>query len=172
MPCLWFNSKFKHSTLFGWSKSCHGSLCSLRKQLPAKFCLNNVSAARGTSTMIPRHPGHRGSRREYMELLPVEKLKLLNKHSMGVSWGSLDEKKWCLHCRKQFSGLSARIYRENGKLWVECGTPDCDGSPLDFANFPWWDPNHPLTQKNDEAMDKSLKDDLPKKSKKKRRGGN
>jgi hypothetical protein len=113
--------------------------------------------------MIPRHPGHRGGRREYVELPSDEKLKLLNEHSMKGNWDSLDEKKWCLHCEKQFTGLSARIYREDGKLWVECGTLDCDGSPIDFADYPWWDGNHPLTKAHDEAIEKFLKTEEPKK---------
>jgi hypothetical protein len=119
--------------------------------------------------MIPRHPENRGPRREYIEISPDEKLKLLNEHGIGVTWGSLDDEKWCLHCEKKFSGSSARIYRENGELWVECGTPDCDGSPIDFANYPWWDPNHPLTQEHDQAMGEFPDDEGYKTKKKKKR---
>lgn len=32
------------------------------------------------------------------------------------------------------------------KLWLECGTRGCDGSPIDWAPCPWWDENHPATQ--------------------------
>ena len=90
--------------------------------------------------------------REYVDLPPEEKLKLLNDHSMRGSWQSLDDTQWCLHCEKEFTGHAARVYRDNGTLLVECGTPGCDGSPLDFANYPWWDDDHPDTQAHDAAM--------------------
>ena len=35
---------------------------------------------------------------------------------------------------------------EDDRLWLECGTPECDGSPIDWAPYPWWDPKHPATK--------------------------
>jgi hypothetical protein len=86
----------------------------------------------------------------YIQLSPKEKFSLLQEHSCGTDWTSLDDKKWCLHCSKQFSGHSARVY-EKGGLWLECGTPDCDGSPIDWADYPWWDENHPETKAHNKS---------------------
>ncbi len=84
---------------------------------------------------------------KYIELSPEEKLKLLKKHAFGTTWKSLDENKWCLHCETQFSGHFVRVCEdEDGQLWLECGTPGCDGSPIDWADYPWWDENHPATK--------------------------
>jgi hypothetical protein len=93
--------------------------------------------------------------RKYIQMSPAEKLKLLNEHACGVNWKSLDETKWCMHCDAQFTGHSARVYIDaESELWLECGTPDCDGSPIDWAEYPWWDENHPETQAHDAAMEK------------------
>ncbi len=92
--------------------------------------------------------------KKYIEISPSEKLKLLNEHSMGTNWKSLDESKWCLHCEAQFTGHSVRVYKEDGEIWLECGTPDCDGSPIDWADYPWWDENDPRTKAKDKAMEK------------------
>jgi len=95
----------------------------------------------------------------YVQLNPAEKLKLLNEHCLGEKWKSLDETRWCLHCESEFTGHSVRVYKDaTGGLWLECGTPDCDGSPIDWAEFPWWDENHPSTKARAE-MDPL--DDLP-----------
>ena len=80
----------------------------------------------------------------YVELPYNKKLNLLREHSMGCDWPDLDQEQWCLHCGKKFSGRSARVWQSrDGSLWLECGTPDCDGSPIDWAPYPWWDPKHP-----------------------------
>jgi hypothetical protein len=91
--------------------------------------------------------------KEYVQISPAEKLKLLNEHSIGTTWKSLEDTKWCLHCEAQFTGRSVRVYEDDG-VWLECGTPDCDGSPIDWADYPWWDENHPETKAHDEAMEK------------------
>jgi len=101
--------------------------------------------------------------RKYVEIPPEEKLKLLNDHSMRDGWDSLDKTKWCLHCEKEFTGSSARIYKEHGMLLVECGTPDCDGSPLDFMDFPMWDRDHPVTKAHDKAMREAMEADKSRK---------
>lgn len=81
----------------------------------------------------------------YVELPHNKKLNLLNDHD--GDWENLEQSKWCLHCNKSFTGLSARVWKdEQGKLWLECGTPGCGGSPIDWAPYPWWDENHPATK--------------------------
>jgi hypothetical protein len=91
----------------------------------------------------------------YVELPYNKKLNLLRDHSMGCDWPNLDQEHWCLHCGKKFSGLSARVWQDkSGSLWLECGTPKCDGSPIDWAPYPWWDPKHPATR---EALKQSRK---------------
>ncbi|HEY5911358.1 MAG TPA: hypothetical protein VJA21_12215 [Verrucomicrobiae bacterium] len=92
--------------------------------------------------------------KKYIEISPPEKLKLLNEHPMGTTWKSLDESKWCLHCEAQFTGHSVLVYKQDGEFWLECGTPDCDGSPLDWTDCPWWNENHPQTKAHDEAMER------------------
>ncbi len=92
--------------------------------------------------------------KEYVQIGSAEKLKLLNEHS-STTWKSLDETKWCLHCGCQFTGHAVRVYRDDEPgLWLECGTPDCDGSPIDWADYPWWDENLPKNKGRDEAMEK------------------
>lgn len=68
-------------------------------------------------------------------------------HSIAGPWPSLNHTMWCLHCEKEFSGRDVRVYSDDaGELWLECGTPDCDGSPIDWAEYPWWNSEHPLTK--------------------------
>ena len=84
---------------------------------------------------------------DYVELPFNKKLNLLREHSMGCDWPDLDQQHWCLHCRKKFSGHSARVWQaKDGSLWLECGTPGCDGSPIDWAPYPWWNLEHPETK--------------------------
>src|SRR5437763_13775938 len=83
----------------------------------------------------------------YVLLPHNKKLNLLREHSLGCDWPDLDQEHWCLHCSKKFNGHSARVWQsKDGSLWLECGTPDCDGSPIDWAPYPWWDPKHPATK--------------------------
>lgn len=85
--------------------------------------------------------------RDYAKLEDDQKLELLNSHSIAGEWPSLDHTMWCLHCGKEFRGRDARVYTDDeGGLWLECGTPGCDGSPIDWAEYPWWDSEHPLTK--------------------------
>ncbi len=93
----------------------------------------------------------------YIKISASKKLKLLNEHSVGTTWKSLDDSKWCLHCQATFTGHSVRVYRENGEMWLECGTPGCDGSPIDWADYPWWDGKHPETKARDKAVKKLAK---------------
>ena len=52
-----------------------------------------------------------------------------------------------MHCGQKFSGHAVRVWQDKeGSLWLECGTPGCDGSPIDWAPYPWWDPKHPATK--------------------------
>ncbi len=84
---------------------------------------------------------------DYIELPHNKKLNLLRDHD--GDWPNLDHEKWCLHCGKKFNGHSVRVWKDDqGSLWLECGTPECDGSPIDWADYPWWDESHPLTKKH------------------------
>lgn len=85
---------------------------------------------------------------KYVSLPFNKKLNLLRDHSVGCDWPNLEQEHWCLHCGKKFNGHSVRVWEdEERRLWLECGTPDCDGSPIDWAPFPWWDPDHPEARK-------------------------
>ncbi len=86
---------------------------------------------------------------DYVVLSDARKLRLLQAHSFQSPFPSLDHKNWCLHCGQEFDGRSVRVWRDlGGEAWLECGTPGCDGSPIDWFPFPWWDPKHPLTRKH------------------------
>jgi len=79
---------------------------------------------------------------KYEWVTEEQKLKLLQEQDiMGVEWTNLEQKAWCLHCNRQFAGKDARVYRHRGDFLLECGTPNCDGSPLDWAAEPWWRPS-------------------------------
>ena len=85
---------------------------------------------------------------EFVQLSDVEKLEILQDHSFQAPFPTLSHKNWCLHCEREFDGHSVRVWKDGqGECWVECGTPGCDGSPIDWAPYPWWDPEHPLTKK-------------------------
>jgi hypothetical protein len=93
---------------------------------------------------------------KYVTLPHNKKLNLLRQHSMGCDWPDLDQQHWCLHCRKQFDGHSVRVWQDDdSSLWLECGTPDCNGSPIDWAPVPWWDPKHPANKANKKARPKA-----------------
>ena len=85
---------------------------------------------------------------KYVDLPYNKKLNLLREHSMGCDWPDLDQEHWCLHCGKKFNGHSVRVWQERRRL--ACGWnaahPDCDGSPIDWAPYPWWNPKHPATK--------------------------
>lgn len=83
----------------------------------------------------------------YVTLPPAEKLRLLQEHSFQAPFPTLEHKNWCLHCEQEFDGRSVRVWRDaGGAHWLECGTPNCSGSPIDWTPYPWWDETHPLTQ--------------------------
>ena len=84
---------------------------------------------------------------KYISLPHNKKLNLLREHCFTCDWPNLEQENWCFHCGKKFSGLSARVWQANdGSLWLQCGTRNCDGSPIDWAAYPWWDPKHPETR--------------------------
>jgi len=84
----------------------------------------------------------------YVDLPFNKKLNLLRDHDMTGEWPDLDYEKWCLHCRQKFNGHAVRVWQDDkGQLWLECGTVDCDGSPIDWSPYPWWNENHPATKK-------------------------
>jgi len=106
---------------------------------------------------------------KYVSLPHNKKLNLLRAHSVGCDWPDLDQEQWCLHCSEKFDGHSVRVWQDcDGGLWLECGTPDCDGSPIDWAPFPWWDPEHPASKNYKEKKSSKRKrkksgddDDVP-----------
>ena len=101
---------------------------------------------------------------KYLSLPFNKKLALLRQHSFGCDWPDLDHENWCLHCRQKFDGHSARVWQDtDGSLWLECGTPGCDGSPIDWAPFPWWDSKPPATE---DPLKKSKSGRRPKRKKK------
>ena len=70
---------------------------------------------------------------EYVTLSDTAKLQLLQAHSFQAPWPSLDHQNHCLHCDRNFNGHSVRVWQSlDGTLWLECGTPGCDGSPIDW----------------------------------------
>ena len=83
---------------------------------------------------------------DYVQLSDLEKLKLLKEHSFQAHFASLSTQCWCMHCEKQFDGYSVRVWKGGGQLWLECGTPECDGSPIDWSPYPWWNGRHPATR--------------------------
>ena len=84
----------------------------------------------------------------YVSLPYNKKLNLLRAHGIGCDWPNLEQEQWCLHCSQKFDGHSVRVWQDaRGELWLECGTPGCDGSPIDWAPYPWWDETHPETKK-------------------------
>lgn len=84
---------------------------------------------------------------DYVSLPFNKKLNLLREHSVNCDWPDLDQEHWCLHCSKKFSGHAVRVWQDDEKnLWLECGTPECSGSPIDWAPYPWWNPKHPATK--------------------------
>jgi len=88
---------------------------------------------------------------DYVELPYNKKLNLLREHDISGGWPNLEHEKWCLHCGKSFNGHSVRVWKDGQEqLWLECGTPGCDGSPIDWADYPWWDEKHPQTRKTRE----------------------
>ena len=86
---------------------------------------------------------------KYVSLPFNKKLNLLRQHSLGCEWPDLDQEHWCLHCGQKFNGHMARVWQDenDSSLWLECGTPGCGGSPIDWAPYPWWNPKHPATKK-------------------------
>jgi hypothetical protein len=103
---------------------------------------------------------------QYVSLPHNKKLNLLRVHSLGCEWPDLDQEHWCLHCRKKFNGHSVRVWQDSkGALWLECGTAGCDGSPIDWAPYPWWDKKHRESSRRKEREPKRgrkrFDDDIP-----------
>ena|ERR1041385_89478 len=100
----------------------------------------------------------------YVDLPFNKKLNLLRDHDFFGTWPDLDHERWCLHCGKKFNGHSVRVWKDKeGKLWLECGTPACGGSPMDWADSAWWDEKHPKQRRRSRKKrnKKDLDDDIP-----------
>ena len=90
----------------------------------------------------------------YVTLGDKDKLRLLREHTLDGYWPNLNYKNWCLQCNREFDGHSVRVWRDaHAELWLECGTPGCGGSPVDWAPYPWWNENHPLTRQRHGGLD-------------------
>ena len=105
---------------------------------------------------------------KYVDLPFNKKLNLLRDHDFSGTWPNLDHERWCLHCGKKFNGHSVRVWQDKeGRLWLECGTPGCDGSPIDWADYPWWDEKHSANKQRRRSRKKrrksgqNLDDDIP-----------
>jgi hypothetical protein len=105
---------------------------------------------------------------KYVDLPFNKKLNLLRGHDFSGTWPNLDHERWCLHCGQKFNGHSVRVWQDKeGRLWLECGTPGCDGSPIDWADYPWWDEKHSAnkqrrrSRKKRRKSDQNLDDDIP-----------
>lgn len=82
----------------------------------------------------------------YITVPDCTKLELLRNYALSVEWPDLDQENWCLRCEQAFSGRSVKLLRSRtGEILLECGTPGCDGSPIEWAPHPWWDESHPTT---------------------------
>lgn len=83
---------------------------------------------------------------EVLNLPPEECVKLFNEHAVkGADVSDPDAEIWCLHCDKAFKVRDVRVVRDPSQarifregVYLECGTPGCDGSPLDWSSSPWW----------------------------------
>ncbi|MBN2508580.1 MAG: hypothetical protein JXQ71_18030 [Verrucomicrobia bacterium] len=83
----------------------------------------------------------------YVTIGDREKLRLLREQTLDGYWPDLAYKNWCLRCNREFDGYSVRVRRNRwAELTVECGTPGCHGTPAEWAPYPWWDEQHPLTR--------------------------
>jgi len=98
----------------------------------------------------------------YIDLPFNKKLNLLRGHDYFGAWPDLDHERWCLHCGQKFNGHSVRVLKDKeGHLWLECGTPGCDGSPVDWADSPWWDEKHPKQRRRSKKKPNKNDDDCP-----------
>jgi len=136
------------------------------------FCLNWLCAAsssKSNASPLPlsaqnKNTIHNSDHMTHYVSLPFnKKLNLLRSHSLSCEWPDLNQEHWCLHCGKKFNGHSVRVWQdESGRLWLECGTPGCDGSPIDWAPEPWWDgPSERKTRKKKGAKAKRKKSKSP-----------
>lgn len=123
----------------GWKPGAQGELRALGPRCAAasrKAGPESRAVADGGDAMITH----------YVQLSDTDKLALLNEHSIQAPFASLATRCWCMHCEKEFDGHSVRVWKGGGHLWLECGTPGCDGSPIDWAPYPWWNARHPATR--------------------------
>jgi len=77
-------------------------------------------------------------------LTPGQALTFFNREAgWRVSADSPETEIWCLHCGRSFRVKDVRkvCYGRDG-WFAECPN-ECDGSPMDWARFPWWDPDVP-----------------------------
>lgn len=73
-------------------------------------------------------------------LLSEDKLALLRKADRTFDWPSLDERRRCALCDREFSGRQVFVrQRRGGGVTLHCPTEECPGSPE-----VWVHPGNPL----------------------------
>ena len=85
--------------------------------------------------------------KKFKAMTPEERCSLLSDHCISCSF-SVGDHVWCLHCEKWFLAENIAVdlhmtagmlgLRETPQVYFKCPN-DCSGSPLDFADLPWWD---------------------------------
>lgn len=74
------------------------------------------------------------------------KLRLLQEKDKVRKWSTLDDRRLCLLCGNEFSGIEVRISVRNGKPAFQCPDKDCQGTLGHFVH-----PGNPLL--SDETWD-------------------
>jgi hypothetical protein len=79
----------------------------------------------------------RGEESTWAALIPAQKVTWFNERDPINSW-KVGQTIFCLHCDGSFKAEEISFYEDkmDHELLPEC--PHCNGSPLDFASFPWW----------------------------------
>ena len=67
------------------------------------------------------------------------RLKLLQDHDKNRAWASLKDRRVCVLCSCDFSGLEIRIWARLGKPFFSCPNPECKGTLQHFVK-----PGNPL----------------------------
>jgi hypothetical protein len=71
-----------------------------------------------------------------LRLSEEEKLRTLQRLDQFRTWHSLDDKRYCLGCRKIVNGWTLKIVggsRGLGPLRIVCATENCESIPMDWV---------------------------------------
>jgi len=86
---------------------------------------------------------------EFLLKPAAERVRIFSEHCLPRTF-DVGDRVWCLHCEKSFlaenvavdlsltAGLLGLERKET--IYFKCPNDGCDGSPLDFHDFPWWNP--------------------------------